>query len=391
MSRRSAPHYVNGRRSESGAVVSTETQTTGPADHAEELVEGKPPELPLDQPSDPSAEADTAPDSTSMGEVPDDHTAIPAAEPIPAEPAVDHTTIPREAPAYATTSSELVPTPAGIYLPSFGSGEDAASEFRGPIESALRHPLLTILPILLLVGLALALGFSRAPTYTAEARVNVGRVDVPAYTLQGVIIGNQTLAVGYARAVTADRVTSAAARRAGIPPAEAASGLSASPIPESTLIRIEGKEHSQDTAVRLANGGAASLVDYVASLNKRQQSTGLLAEYRAAQARTDAARANLAALSRAKKPDAGAIAETRLTLATAQLKSQTLSTQYANSAGASASQNDLQLVVPADTAKSNRVSTLERLGLIGLVSGLILGVALALLASNRRLLGRGGR
>lgn len=283
---------------------------------------------------------------------------------------------------------QMVPPPPPVYVPSIGRAEPGTTEFRGPLESVLRHPLLALIPILLLTGGGIALGLSRATTYKAEARVSVGRVDVPAYTLQGVVIGNQTLAAGYARAIAANRVATLAGAAVGIPAPEAAARLSASPIPESTLIRIEAKETSRDTAVRLANAGAGALISYVAGLNRSQQSTGLLDQYRTAQARTDTRRTRLTKLLRATLPDARAIAAARLSLATAQLASQTLSAQYQNSAGAPSSQNNLQLIVPASSAKSDRVSSLERLGLVGLVAGLVVGIALALLRANRGLLGR---
>src|SRR3954447_7330836 len=64
----------------------------------------------------------------------------------------------------------------------------------GPLEAFLRHPIIAILPVLLLTGGAVYLGVNRDPEYTAKARVNVGRTDVPAYTLQNVVIGNQGIA-----------------------------------------------------------------------------------------------------------------------------------------------------------------------------------------------------
>ena len=80
---------------------------------------------------------------------------------------------------------------------------------------------------------------ARDAVYSAEARVNVGRVDVPAYTLQGVTVGNATLAASYARALAAPEVIERAARDAGVPVDEARGNLTGSQIPKSTLIRIE--------------------------------------------------------------------------------------------------------------------------------------------------------
>ena len=73
--------------------------------------------------------------------------------------------------------------------------------FVGPLESVFRYPLFAIVPVVALVLAGLAVGLLRSPVYTAEARISVGRVDVPAYTLQGVTVGNSTLAASYARAL----------------------------------------------------------------------------------------------------------------------------------------------------------------------------------------------
>src|SRR2546423_10055979 len=73
--------------------------------------------------------------------------------------------------------------------------------FVGPLESVIRNPIAAVVPVVVLVGIALLIGLSRSPTYTAESRVSVGRVDVPAFTLQNVVAGNQALAAGYARAI----------------------------------------------------------------------------------------------------------------------------------------------------------------------------------------------
>src|SRR3954471_1076132 len=111
--------------------------------------------------------------------------------------------------------------------------------FRGPLESMLLHPGLVIVPVLLCVGLALFVGLVRSPTYSAQARINVGRADVPAYTLQGTTIGNATLAASDARAVPALAVTQAAARAGKVSLADASEQISGSPVPGSTLIRID--------------------------------------------------------------------------------------------------------------------------------------------------------
>jgi hypothetical protein len=225
----------------------------------------------------------------------------------------------------------------------------------------------------------------RTPVWTAESRISVGRADVPAYTLQGVTIGNATLAGSYARAIAAPSVIRAGARAADIPIAEARERVSGSQIPRSTLIRVEGSGETNRQARRLANGAAAGLIRYVSELNVEQQEDGTLDRYRRAQRRTDRLRRRYVSAARAYGRDSDRAQRARLDMLTAQLRSQTLSTRVVQSVGAPV-QNLLQLVVPATDATSDRTSVLTRLVLFALAAGLLLGLALALLRANGDLL-----
>src|SRR4051812_2544639 len=269
--------------------------------------------------------------------------------------------------------------------------------FRGPLESVLLAPLAAVLPIIVLVGLAVAAGLMRSPVYSAQARINVGRTDVPAYTLQGTTIGNATLAASYARAIGAPDVVAAAAKRAKLSVIDARSNLSASPVAKSTLIRVDADGASARQAKVLANGAAKGLIAYVTDINNRQLPHGLSARYRRAQRRTNAARGRLADLARRRAP-ASQIERAQLDFQTAQLRSETLSLKVRQAHLAPQTPNDLQLIGPAVEASSDFSSMLARLGLIGLAVGLVTGIALALVRANgsfirahrRRLLRRHG-
>ena len=249
----------------------------------------------------------------------------------------------------------------------------------------LRHPLLAVLPVIALVAAAVAVGLLRDPVYTSEARINVGRTDVPAYTLQEVVLGNATLAASYARAVDAPQVIASGARAAAIPIEEARAQVFGSQVPRSTLIRIEAAGSSVREARDLVNGVANGLIDYVRVLNVRQRDTQLEAQYRDAQRRTDGARRRHAAVAAEQPETSRAVERARLDLLTAQLRSQTLSTRLVQS-GAAPAQNAMQLVVPAVDASSDRNAVLSRLVLIALAAGILLGVVLALLRANAGLL-----
>jgi hypothetical protein len=83
-----------------------------------------------------------------------------------------------------------------------------------------------------------------------------------------------------------------------------------------------------------------------------------------------------------------AVQQARLDFLTSKLRSDSLGNRYLSKEVSPLPQNLLQLVVPAATASSDRVSVLERLILVGLVIGLVLGAALALWRANRPLRGR---
>jgi capsular polysaccharide biosynthesis protein len=275
----------------------------------------------------------------------------------------------------------------GGFTQPTSNGEPPAPEtpFVGPLESAVRNPVLVIVPVIAMVLAGLAVGLLRTPVYTAEARINVGRVDVPAYTLQGVTIGNTTLAASYARALAAPAVLERAARATDISIGEASSRLSASQVPKSTLIRVEAEGDSSEDAQRLANAASVALIRYVTKVNVRQQENVQVRRFRRAQREVEDARTRLLRISR-KRPNSRAAEDARLDFRTAQLNARSVGTRVLQATVAPSPENLLQLIVPAATADSDKSSVLGEALLIGLVAGLVLGFALALLRANWQLL-----
>lgn len=258
--------------------------------------------------------------------------------------------------------------------------------FVGPLESGLRYPVTALIPVILLVAAAVAVGLLREPEYTAQARVSVGRVDVPAYTLQGVVVGNSTLAAGYARAVSAQPVVAAASRETRLTEPAARARLSASPVPGSTLIRVDAEGDSEEAAIQLANAGAKGLIAYIEEIEQAQQQTGLLAEYRQSRAIVDEARKRFARLQEADDEDTERVRQARVELELARLKTSGLKNRVRfDTAGESGLNNVLQLLAPAVEADSDRSSILQRLILIAVAAGAVLGAGLSLVRANRGL------
>ena len=258
----------------------------------------------------------------------------------------------------------------------------SASTFVGPGQAALRHPFIVLVVMLVFIGGAVAIALTRDPVYTAESRVNVGRINVPPYTLQGVVIGNQSLAQSYSRAINAPDVINAASRAARVPPETVLSNLSATPVAQSTVIRIEATGSSERESVALANAASRGLRNYVVKLNRNAQATDVLAQYR--RAVRDVANAQKRVAASLGNP--GALQRAQLRLQTAQLRSKALEQQYQFQAGNEAPPNLVQLLAPATSASSDFDSQLQELVLIGAVAGLLVGLALALLRSNMELI-----
>jgi capsular polysaccharide biosynthesis protein len=252
----------------------------------------------------------------------------------------------------------------------------------GPLEAFLRHPFLTILPILLGVAIALAVGLQRDPVYTSKARITVGRVDVPAYTLQDVVIGNQALASSYARVISTAPVVRSTSQSTGLSQGQVRSKLSATFIPQSTLIQVEAEGGDSREAVTLANAGARSLITYVQRVNSSTKGGDLLARF--SRARSEAARLQrrVTALERSRAPQRQ-IERARVEVAAARLRASNLANVYRGSNSDPASGSPLKLIAPAASASSDRNSMLQRLLLIGLAAGLVVGLGLALLRANR--------
>jgi len=247
-----------------------------------------------------------------------------------------------------------------------------------------------MVPILALVGIAAVVGLTRDPTYTADSRISVGRVDVPAATLPAVLVANATLAAGYARTIDAEPVAGPAGDAVGLSPAEARDRLSASPIRSTTLIRVEAEGPDQTDAVRLSNAGARSLINYVEDLDRRQETSGVLRRFRIARARAERSKTILERLRRTPNVNRARLEKARLDLGSASLQAETVGNEYRALGGGSDAQDLLQFVAPAAEATSDRRSTVERLLLIGLVAGVLVGLLLALLRENSHLIGRRG-
>lgn len=264
-------------------------------------------------------------------------------------------------------------------------GPPGQPRLAGPLEAFLRHPFLALLPVVLLVGAALAVGTQRDAEHTAKARVQVGRDNVSAFDLQSVVTGSQALASTYARTVYTEPVVQAAARAAGVPPGEARGDLDASQVGGSTLIEIEARNTSPRVALAMANGAAAEMVDYVDSLTRdTDEAKALFEQYKTAQRRFHVADDRVRRLLGKRRP--AQLRRARLAADTARLRAEDLAARYRLSTSQAMASSRLDVIAPAAATSSDRADKLQELVVIGAIAGIVLGLGLALLRSNWNLL-----
>jgi uncharacterized protein involved in exopolysaccharide biosynthesis len=249
----------------------------------------------------------------------------------------------------------------------------------GVLDAIRRNFPLVILPVLLLVGAAVAYGLQREPTYTSEARLNVGGVNLTIQTIPGYTTAVQQLAVAYSRAIDATPVVTRAGRKVGLPPAQVADQVSATPIQGSPVIRVRATSKKSGEARRVADAAAASLVHYALDLNSgSEQSARLLRDFKQATREMEAHGAR----ARRFPPTSARYKRAKTREDIARLEAQTAGALYQRSLSGQATTTLIQKLAPAATPTSDRNSVLQQFIAGGLVGGLLIGIGLALLRGN---------
>ena len=230
----------------------------------------------------------------------------------------------------------------------------------------------------------------RKPVYTAEARLAVGRIDVSTQSIPGFATASQLLADSYSRAIVATKVIDPAAQKTGLPATKVADELTASPIPESGIIRVEAKSSDPAESIGVVNAGADSLTAYVKTLNRDNPDAGrMLASYREASRKHARAVAARVRLSRApahgkKRATPAQFAKADAAASAAQLEQNTYADLYRATQSGQAAPNTLQILAYASRASSDRNEFLQRAAFGGAVGGMLVALAVALLLANRR-------
>lgn len=272
-------------------------------------------------------------------------------------------------------------------------------------RSVLRHPLLVALVGIVGLAVGSAAGYARPVTYTAQAQVMVGRTSGLAEDeVPGLAVAVQQLASDYARLITTAPVVAATEKILGVHTLPGA--LSASPVPVSSVINVEGQAPTDAGAVALADAGAAALVQDVQKVTSDTQTSlsSLMAAYQAADqmAVQDNTQANLlqselnALTGRigAGAPTAGEaqqeqslsaqIAALQTKANVAQLQAQAYSNQYTAAVPPLQAQDQMaEQMGRASYTGDSRKSSVEIGGFGGLLAGLVVGVGWAVWRSRR--------
>lgn len=260
------------------------------------------------------------------------------------------------------------------------------------LQSVRRHPFLTILPIVLVLGAAVAYSVVRTPVYTAESRMTVTRLDLSQPgALNGFAAATQALATAYSRTITAQDITQTIAAKTNLDPLEVRSRLSSTPIPESPLFKVEATGTTAAQAIEIANSASEALRSYVnrSAAGPRAATKDLLRTYRDRQKEASAASLRLdnARRIRDDSPTAAnrkAVSAAEADYAAARLQADVSGTAYTASASAGSSIPGVDVLTPATSASNDRRTQAQIYAFVALVIGAFLGAALATLTEDRR-------
>jgi capsular polysaccharide biosynthesis protein len=252
-------------------------------------------------------------------------------------------------------------------------------------EAIRRRPMLLLAPAVVLAVLGGIIGLYVSPTYTATAQLVVRPLAPTVTQLSSAVQAAEDQATNESRLVTSSAVTQPLAREFHTTSTSIANDISATPIPSSTVIRLDAEASSAHKAVALANAAAKTFAHYAnAELRSAAESEALLGRYEAAEILVSRAYITKAVLdAHHLSPDAPARLAAAATLAAANVRAKALVAQYESRIQAVATAPEVKSFSSAVSASSNRSSLLEIYVLGGLVVGLLVGAAAATMLANR--------
>lgn len=296
------------------------------------------------------------------------------------------------------TPSTAAPAPdptVPVAGPSGEAGDDAGAA-AGPVTpmtSLRRH--WVVGTVLVVAGTALGAGAGALlpPEYTAEARVAVGSNDLTALAIPGYAYGAQELAASTSRYVGNAQVLGELDPVLG-GDAASVTGVSASPLPDSSIIRVEVTAVDAETAVRGTDALTTYLLEQADRVNSSTDTDELLEEFSALSrqvaeaeaARTDAAAALAAspAGSPAREAAREALVEGEASVDVLTAQQSALGARYEQATTASGITYQLRVVAGAALSSDTRTAAVQRYGVLGAGVGGLAALIVAVLLDRRR-------
>lgn len=258
-----------------------------------------------------------------------------------------------------------------------------------PSAAAIARPLLVLLPVVTFLVPSLFIAMTRTPEHTAEARLLVGGFDVQAQAVPGFVEAARTLASTYARLVGTPAIIDPVAKTLGVRPGDVSGHISATAVPESSIIRVDGTANDPEAAVRFADAAANALQKYAGG-SAGGGASDILKRYTDASRAYAAAAANLDRVNRAVQASADPSPALRDQQAQAQaqadaakLRADSLAASYTNAQQNSGGSGQVRIVAPAAYQGDNRRSMVQLAIAASLFLGLVAGVALATIVVNQ--------
>lgn len=284
-------------------------------------------------------------------------------------------------------TSLIPPLPAGN---SHTSSSPSPQPSPSPVASAIaRHKLLVLICAVACAAVGVAGGAARAGTFTASSTLQVGKVNPNSPGFYGFVQSASDLATAFSRAITAAPVLSAVHAKLGLSPSLAVARLASEPIPNSPAFSVIANGPTAQAAINLANVTSSALIAYEAHANTYSpESRRLLNAYRAASlalahSKNVVSRAASAYAQHPGPATSSKLENAQAGRAAASLRAQALAGGYQLSAQSATTRDLISLLSGAVTAASDRKSKIELLGFVGLLGGLLIGCAVAVLRDLR--------
>lgn len=289
--------------------------------------------------------------------------------------------------AERTHETPATPQPPDVIPPQGDESDGGLSA----MEALRRHRVAAVLVTILFTLLGVGVAVARPVTYTGEMRLAVGQGEMSALNIPGYPSATRDMASNYSRWVTDQGV-------AGMTLPDGVLTLAASPMPGSSVIRIEATSHDADQARAAAQDAAEALTSEVARARAENDPAAILREIVAHAPELSRANAgtsgtlnrynrNLAnnAPEAVVAQDLEEYAATDTNRSMLQVQQDARMERYRRIVSTRSTEAQLFRVTPEGEVTGNdRMRNVQRLGMIGFGVGLLVSVVGAAAVERRR-------